>query len=577
MSASRYRSEEWFYGRDELGFQHRSALRSIGVEVEKYRGRPVIGIANSWSELNNCNITLRDVAAAVKRGIAAAGGLALEFPTISLGEEFMKPSAMLYRNLMAMDIEETLRSNPVDAVVLLSNCDKTGPAQLMGAASANLPAIQVNGGPRSVYSWRGEDIGSGTDLWKYWDEFRIGAISERDWRELEQCMSCSQGACNVMGTASTMAAMAEALGMMLPGTSTIDATHPDRLVAAERSGRQIVELAEKNLRPSDIMTPQAFDNAVRVCLAIGGSTNAIIHLIAIAGRLGVPLRTERFDELGAVIPCLANLKPSGQYLVREFHQAGGVPALMKTIERHLDGGCMTVTGRTVSENLAGATNQNPEVIRPANNPVLAQGALAVLHGNLAPSGAIIKVSAASPALLQHKGPALVFENYQDMLERIEDPGLAVTPETVLVMKNCGPRGVPGMPEWGSIPIPGKLRRAGVMDMVRISDARMSGTSYGTVVLHVCPEAAAGGPLSMVRTGDLIELDVPARRLELLVPEHELEARKTTVQPPKPLHLRGYPKLYAEHVLQADEGCDFDFLRPRTPEELVFVPPVVGRS
>ena len=575
IQTRRYRSAEWFYGRDELGFQNRSALRSIGVDVDRYQGRPVIGIANSWSELNNCNITLRDVAEAVKRGVLAAGALPLEFPTISLGEEFTKPSAMLYRNLMAMDVEEMLRSNPIDAVVLLSNCDKTGPAQLMGAASANLPAIQVNAGPRAPFEWRGEQIGSGTDLWKYWDQFRTGKISEAQWRELEHCMSCSQGACNVMGTASTMAAMAEALGMMLPGTSTIDATDPERLVAAEAAGRRIVALAETNLRPSDIMTPAAFDNAVRVLLAIGGSTNAILHLIAIAGRLGHTLPLARFDELGLTTPCLANLKPSGEHLVRQFHLAGGVPALMKTIEHHLDTTCRTVTSHTVATNLANANVTDPDVIRPLSNPVLGAGALAVLTGNLAPLGAVIKVSAASPNLLIHEGPALVFSDYEDMLARIESPDLEVTADTVLVLQNCGPRGVPGMPEWGAIPIPAKLQRQGVTDMVRLSDARMSGTSYGTVVLHVCPEAAAGGLLAIVQTGDPIRLDVPARRLDLLVSPERLATRQPSPRPRT--QLRRYPRLYTDHVLQADEGCDFDFLRPRTEEELVFVPPVVGRS
>jgi L-arabonate dehydrase len=573
----KYRSAEWFYGRDELGFQHRAALRSMGIQVERFKDRPVIGIANSWSELNNCNLNLREVAKAVGRGVIAAGGLPLEFPTISLGEEFMKPTAMLYRNLMAMDIEETLRSNPLDAVVLLSNCDKTGPAQLMGAASANLPAIQVNGGPKNSTSWRGIEIGSGTDMWKYWDQFRTGRISQQDWRELEECISCSVGACNVMGTASTMSALAEALGMMLPGTSTINATDARRLSAAEESGRGIVELAEQGIRPSDIMTPQAFDNAIRVCMALGGSTNAIIHLVAIAGRLGIDLPLRRFDEIGRTIPCLANLKPSGKYLVEELHAAGGVPAVMKEIEAQLDGNCLTVTGKTVRENLEGAQCFNRDVIRPLADPVAPEGAIAVLWGNLVPNGAILKTSAASPHLMRHTGKALVFENYADMLARIEFPELDVTADSVLVLKNSGPKAVPGMPEWASIPIPAKLHQAGVKDMVRISDARMSGTSYGAVVLHACPEAAANGPLAVVRTGDEICLDVPRRSLHLVVPDAEIAARLERLETPQSQHLRGYPRLYIDHVLQADQGCDFDFLRPKTPEELRFVPPVVGRS
>ena len=573
----KFRSAEWFYGRDELGFQHRAALRSMGFDPDRYKDRPVIGIANSWSELNNCNMNLRDVAEAVKRGVLAAGGLPLEFPTISLGEEFMKPTAMLYRNLMAMDVEETLRANPIDAVVLLSNCDKTGPAQLMGAASANLPAIQVNGGPRSSTTWRGIEIGSGTDMWKYWDEYRTGKLTVADWRELEKCMSCSAGACNVMGTASTMAAVSEALGLMLPGTSTLNASDARRLAIAETSGRKIVELADKDIRPSQIMTRQAFDNAIRVCMALGGSTNAVIHLIAIAGRLGIDLPLQRFDELGRTTPWITNLKPSGRYLVRELHAAGGVPAVMQEIESLLNLGCLTVSGATVGENLATARTLDRDVIRPMSEPITEGAAIAAVFGNLAPRGAIVKASAASPHLMQHTGKAVVFENYADMLERIESPDLDVDADSVLVLRNCGPKGAPGMPEWGSIPVPAKLQRGGVRDIVRISDARMSGTSYGTVVLHVSPEAAAGGPLALVRNGDLIRLDVERRSLELLVDDLELETRRRSFTPPTSEHLRGYPRLYIDHVLQADEGCDFDFLRPRNTEELRFVPPVVGRS
>ena len=572
----KYRSAEWFYGRDELGFQHRAALRSMGIDPDQFRDRPVVGIANSWSELNNCNMNLRQVAEAVKRGVIAAGGLPLEFPTISLGEEFMKPTAMLYRNLMAMDVEETLRANPLDAVVLLSNCDKTGPAQLMAAASANLPAIQVNGGPKSSTTWRGIEVGSGTDMWRYWDEFRTGKISATDWRELERCISCSAGACNVMGTASTMAAMSEALGMMLPGTSTIDATDARRLAAAEASGRQIVHLAEQNMRPAAIMTREAFDNAISVCMALGGSTNAIIHLIAIAGRLNIDLPLRRFDELGRTTPCVADLKPSGRYLIRELHAAGGVPAVMKEIESRLHLDCLTVTGKTVGESLSNARVTERDVIRPISEPIT-EDAISVLFGNLAPRGAIIKASTASAHLMQHTGRALVFENYADMLARIESTDLDVDAGSVLVLRNCGPKGAPGMPEWGSIPVPAKLQKSGVRDLVRISDARMSGTSYGTVVLHASPEAAVGGPLAVVRTGDWIRLNVQQRSLELLLDEAEIDGRMRSFRPPASEHLRGYPRLYIEHVLQADEGCDFDFLRPRSAEELRFVPPVVGRS
>lgn len=573
----RYRSQEWFYGRDELGFQHRAALRTMGIDADKYKDRPVIGIANSWSELNNCNMNLRDVAAAVKLGILSAGALPLEFPTISLGEEFMKPTAMLYRNLMAMDVEETLRSNPLDGVVLLSNCDKTGPAQLMGAASANLPAIQVNGGPRSAGRWKGIEIGSGTDLWKYWDEYRTGKLSTEDWKELEQCMSCGAGACNVMGTASTMSAVSEGLGMMLPGSSTFTANDPGRMAVAEESGRRIVALVEQNLRPIDIMTRAAFDNAIRLCMALGGSTNAIIHLVAIAGRLGIELSLVRFDEFGRATPCLADLKPSGRHLVHALHSAGGVPAVMKEIESLLDTGCLTVTGKSVGENLRDVVSPDTSVIRPLSNPLQKEGAIAVLWGNLAPRGAILKTSAASPHLLQHEGRAVVFDSYADMLARIDHPDLEVAADSVLVMKNCGPKAAPGMPEWGSIPIPRKLQAAGVNDMIRISDARMSGTSYGTVILHVCPEAAAEGPLAVVRSGDLIRLDVAQRRLDVLIPANEIRDRLTRLTPFLSPHLRGYPRLYVDRILQCDEGCDFDFLRPRNGEELKFVPPTVGRS
>ena len=549
----------------------------MGIDVERFKDRPVIGIANFWSELNNCNMNLRDVAQAVKRGVIAAGALPLEFPTISLGEEFMKPTAMLYRNLMAMDVEEMLRSHPVDAVVLLCNCDKTMPAQLMGAASANLPAIQVNGGPKPAGNWRGMEVGSGTDVWKYWDEYRTGKITERDWKELEGRISCGVGACNVMGTASTMAGLSEALGMMLPGSSSIGATDARRLATAEASGRRIVEMAEQNLRPSDIMTWEAFDNAIRVCMAVGGSTNAIVHLVAIAGRLGIDLKLERFDELSRTTPYLADVKPSGKHLMAEFHAAGGIPAVMKEIEPLLYRHAMTVTGKTVGENLAIVENHNHEVVRSFSEPLASEGAIAVLRGNLAPNGAIIKTSAASAHLMTHTGEAVVFENYQDMLDRIEREDLEVTATSVLVLKHCGPKSVPGIPEWGAMPVPAKLQKAGIKDLVRISDARMSGTSYGTVILHVCPEAASGGTLAIIRAGDQIRVDVPHRLLDLLVSDAEIQRRLAAAQPPTSRHLRGYPRLYIDHVLQADQGCDFDFLRPKNEQELRFVSPLVGRS
>lgn len=549
----------------------------MGLDPDFYDNKPVIGIANSWSDLNNCNHNLRQLAESVKRGVLAAGGLPLEFPTISLGEEFMKPSAMLYRNLMAMDVEETLRSNPVDGVVLLCNCDKTTPAQLMGAASANLPTIQLNGGARSVGNWRGQPVGSGTDIWRYWDQVRAGQITRQDWSDLEASISCSAGACNTMGTASTMTSLSEALGMMLPGISSLPATDARRLTAAEATGRRIVELVHENLRPTDILTPQAFDNAIRLLMALGGSTNAVVHLIAIAGRLNITLPLSRFDELSRTTPWLVNLSPSGKFLMDEFHGAGGVPAVMSEIKQLLHLDCKTVTGQPLEASIARARSFNKEVIRPAATPLSPQGAIATLSGTLAPQGAVIKASAASPALMVHRGPAFVFHNYEDMLQRINDPDLPVDGNSVLVLQNAGPKGVPGFPEWGMIPVPQKLLEQGITDLVRISDSRMSGTSFGTVVLHVAPEAAAGGPLALVQNGDLIELNVPERRVDLLVDAAELERRRQAWRPPVSAHLRGYPRLYIDHVLQADEGCDFDFLRPRSALEQQFVPPLVGRS
>jgi dihydroxy-acid dehydratase len=549
----------------------------MGIDPDAYAGRPVIGIANSWSQLNNCNSNLRELAAAVSRGVLAAGGLPLEFPTLSLGEEFMKPSAMLYRNLMAMEVEETLRANPIDGVVLLCNCDKTTPAQLMAAASADLPAIQLNGGPRTTGRWRGAEVGTGTDLWKYWDELRAGRISDQDFRELEACYGCSAGACNTMGTASTMTALSEALGMMLPGTSAIPATDARRIAAAEATGRRIVELVSEDLRPSRILTRAAFDNAIRTLHALGGSTNAVIHLIAIAGRRNIALPLERFDELAQTTPLLANLSPSGQHLMEAFYAAGGLPALLAEIRDLLQLECVTVTGRSLGESLVGARSFDRDVIRPRTQPLQAGGSLAVVRGNLAPCGAVIKTSAASESLLKHRGPAVVFESYEDMLARVNDPALKVDRDSVLVLRNAGPKGVPGFPEWGMIPVPLKLLQDGITDVVRISDSRMSGTGYGTVVLHVAPEAAAGGPLALVQEGDLIELDVENRRLELLVSPAELDRRRNAWNAPTSAHTRGYPRFYIDHVLQADEGADFDFLRPRSDADLRFVEPTVGRS
>jgi dihydroxy-acid dehydratase len=599
------RSGRWFSDREEQAFQNRAALRSMGLNPDDYAGKPVIGIANSWSELNNCNANLRELAEAVKRGVLLEGGLPLEFPTISLGEEFMKPSAMLYRNLMAMDVEETLRANPIDGVVLLCNCDKTTPAQLMAAASADLPAIQLNGGPRAISHFRGEPIGSGTDLWRYSDERRTGRISDADWRDLEACYGCGVGACNTMGTASTMTALSETLGLMLPGTASLPARDARRLQAATATGRRIVQMVHEDLRPSKILTPAAFDNAIRALLSLGGSTNAVVHLIAIAGRRHIRLPLSRFDELARTTPLLVNLMPSGEYLMDRFHAAGGVPAVLaelcgrevldEYVSRLANGSlppassqrerekwllnldCLTVTGRTLGENIAHARSFDRDVIRPREQPLAERGSLAVLTGNLAPRGAILKASAASPKLMQHRGRAVVFHDYAEMLSRINDPHLSVDANSVLVLQNAGPKGVPGFPEWGSIPIPMKLLQAGITDVVRISDSRMSGTAFGTVVLHVTPEAADGGLIGLVQDGDEIELDAASRRLQLLVDDAEIARRRAAWQPRPIKHLRGYPKLYIDHVLPADEGCDFDFLRPASDAELEWVQPVVGRS
>ncbi|MBP7690999.1 MAG: dihydroxy-acid dehydratase [Anaerolineales bacterium] len=570
-----YRSAAWFEHPGELGVQNRAVLRVLGLTPEQFRGRPVIGIANSWSELNNCHLTLRPLAAAVKRGILAAGGVPLEFETLSLGEELMKPSAMLYRNLVAMEVEEALRAYPLDGVVLLGGCDKSIPAQLMAAASADLPAIQVCAGPKTSGCWQGREIGSGTDLWHFWDEYRAGRLTAAEWEDLEAAFAGSAGTCNTLGSASTMAIVTEALGLMLPGGASIPAQDPRRDAHAEASGRRAVALVQEDLRPSRLLTRAAFENALRVYLACGGSTNTLLHLLAIAGRRLVPLALEDFDRLSRTTPRLVNLRPAGAHLMAAFDAAGGVPALLTELKDLLDLEAPTVTGRPLSASLGPVLNA--DVIRPLTAPLQAAGSLAVLRGNLAPRGAVLRISTAAPELLQHRGPALVFDSYADMLARLDAPDLPVTAETVLVLRNAGAVGVPGMPEWGALPIPQKLLVQGVKDMVRLSDARMSGTSYGTVVLHVAPEAAVGGPLALVRDGDLIELDAPARTLTLHVPAAELERRRAAWRPPSALHRRGYPRLYQDHVLQPDEGCDFDFLRPRTPEDLAFVPPTLGRS
>ncbi|HXG14796.1 MAG TPA: IlvD/Edd family dehydratase [Calidithermus sp.] len=564
MTAQPLRSRNWF-GRSDLdGFAHRSWLRTEGFSDHVFDGRPVIGIANSWSELTTCNAHLRQVAEAVKRGVWSAGGFPLEFPTISLGEVLMKPTTMLFRNLMAMDVEECLRAYPLDAVVLLSGCDKTTPAMLMGAASADVPAVMVTGGPMLRGVWRQEELGSGTDLWRLWAERRAGRLSEEEFCEAEACMSRSAGHCMVMGTASTMASMAEALGMTLPGNAAIPAPDARRLALAELTGRRAVEMARAGgPRPSEILTPEAFDNAIRADMAIGGSTNAIIHLVAIAGRVGVPLPLSRFDQLSRTTPLLVNVRPSGKYLMEDFFYAGGLPAVLRELLPLLHADALTVNGRTLGDNVRQARIWNEDVIRPLALPLAPEGGTVILTGNLCPDGAVLKQSAASPHLLRHRGRAVVFEDHADLHRRIDDPALPVDETSVLVLKHVGPKGAPGMPEWGAAPIPARLLRAGVKDMVRISDARMSGTSYGTVVLHVAPESAVGGPLGLVRDGDEIELDVPARRLTLRVSDEELARRRAAWRPRPPHFDRGYGRLFLDHVLQANEGCDFDFLRGRT--------------
>src|SRR2546425_1181964 len=560
------RSREWFGKLDRWGLAHRAWLRAEGFSERVFQGKPVIGICNSWSELNNCNAHLRQVAGAVKRGVWEAGGFPLEFPTISLGEMLMKPTTMLYRNLMAMDVEESVRAYPLDGVVLLCGCDKTTPAQLMGAASADIPAIVVPGGPMLRGMWRGVELGSGTDLRGYWDEVRAGRLSEEEWCEIEGCISRSAGHCTVMGTASTMACMAEALGMTLPGCADIPAADSRRLAMAEASGARMVEMVKKDLRPSRVLTPAAFENAIRVLMALGGSTNAIIHLVAMAGRVGVPLPLEKFNEISSTSPVVANVKPSGKFLMEDFCYAGGLRALMKDISSLLHLDALTATGKTIGENIATAKCFNREVIKSLDQPLYPSGGTVVLKENLAPQGAVIKRSAASPHLLKHKGRAVVFENNEDLLARLEDSGLKVDERSVLVLKSAGPKGAPGMPEWGHLPIPSKLLKAGVKDMVRLSDARISGTSFGTLVVHTSPESAIGGPLAAVRDGDSIELDVNEGRIELLVAEAEMKKRLADWRPREPRYRRGYGKMFLDHILQAHEGCDFDFLRGSPGDE-----------
>jgi dihydroxy-acid dehydratase len=543
-------------------FIRRAFCKGMGLSNEDLE-KPIIGICNTWSELNHCHRHLRDVAEAVKRGVWQAGGLPLEFPTISLGETFLSPTSMLLRNLMAMDTEEMMRAQPLDGVVLLGGCDKTLPAQLMGAASADVPSIIVTAGPMLSGRYDHQHLGACTDCRRFWVEYRAGTLSSEELDVIEGALCPSTGHCMVMGTASTMASLTEALGMALPGCAAIPAPLSERQRMAEASGRRIVGMVREHLIPSRILGPAAFDNAIRVLMAVGGSTNAVIHLTAVARRAGVPLTLDRFDQLSRETPLLTSIRPSGQFHMEDLYEAGGVPAVMKELEPLLNRDCLTVTGQTVGENLRPVqpAERFREVIGTLEKPFKSEGGLVVLRGNLAPGGAVIKQSAASSDLLRHRGRAVVFTSLEEMAARIDDPDLDISADDIMVLQNAGPIGGPGMPEAGYLPIPKKLLTAGVRDMVRISDARMSGTAFGTVVLHVSPEAAVGGPLGLVQSGDEIELDVADRRLELCVSDHELNARRMQWQPPAPAYTRGYGKLFLDHVLQAHLGCDFDFLLP----------------
>ncbi|BBX07401.1 dihydroxy-acid dehydratase [Mycolicibacterium aichiense] len=566
-SPHRLKSSKWFAGQNVPGFVHRSAMRASGFSRMAVDGRPIVGICNSWSEVVNCNMHFRGMADAVRRGVLAAGGFPLEFPTISLGEQLMKPTTMLFRNLMAMDVEESIRAYPFDAVVLLGGCDKTVPAQLMGATSADVPAIVLTGGPASPAVFNGKQLGVGTDLWHYIDEVRAGRMPMAEYDRLESAAGPSQGHCPEMGTASTMATLVEGLGMTLPGAAAVPAMDSRRLQVAEMVGVRAVGLAAEGLRPSQVLTAEAFDNAITLMLAVGGSTNAVVHLLAIAGRAGVELPLDRFHELSSRTPLVVNVRPAGQHLVEQVFHAGGIPAVMKAIEPLLHTEALTVTGKTVADTLPDRAGTDPTVIANLNTPFQPPQGLSVVRGNLAPNGAVIKCSAATADLLVHRGPAVVFDSMADMMRRFDDPDLEVTAESVLVLRSAGPRGAPGMPEWGQLPIPSKLLAQGVTDMVRISDARMSGTAYGTCVLHVSPESAVGGPLALVRDGDVIALDALAGRLDVLVTDDELAKRRAELPVAPAPHHRGYTALYVERVLQADQGCDFDFLvgRSSAPE------------
>jgi len=555
--AEELRSHRWYGVRDLRSFGHRSRTKQMGYAAEDYSGKPVIGIINTWSDINPCHTHFKERVEEVKRGIWQAGGFPVEMPAMSLSEPFQKPSTMLYRNFLAMETEELLRSYPIDGAVLMGGCDKTTPALLMGAITMDLPALFVPAGPMLRGNWRGNTLGSGSDVWKYWDEKRTGTIGECEWEEIEDGIARSPGHCMTMGTASTMTAAAEVLGMTLPGASSIPAADSGHPRMASMSGRRIVEMVWEDFKPSDILDERSYEDAVTAVMALGGSTNAVIHLIALARRSSVPMDLGRFDEISRRVPVLANIRPSGEYLMEDFYYAGGLRGLLSRLEEMLHLGRVTVSGQAMGETLTGVYDD--EIIRPLDDPLQEEGGLAVLRGNLAPDGCVIKHSAADQRLLRHSGPAVVFDGYDDLAGRIDDPNLKVDADSVLVLRGAGPIGAPGMPEWGLIPIPRKLLERGVRDMVRISDARMSGTAYGTCVLHVAPESHVGGPLALVRDGDEVELDVPKRRLQIKVDERELSRRRDAWRPPPRPYGRGYGAIFAGHVTQANEGCDFDFL------------------
>ncbi|WP_315787283.1 MULTISPECIES: L-arabinonate dehydratase [unclassified Bradyrhizobium] len=554
------RSARWFAPDDLRSFGHRSRVMQMGYAQEEWKGRPVIAIVNTWSDAQPCHMHFKQRVDDVKRGVLMAGGFPIELPALSLSESLLKPTTMLYRNMLAMDVEELLRGHPIDGVVLMGGCDKTTPALLLGATSMNLPAIYLPAGPMLRGNWKGKTLGSGSDAWKYWDERRAGKLSEADWSAMEAGIARSHGTCMTMGTASTMTAIAEAIGMTLPGASSIPAADAEHIRMSSECGRRVVEMVWEDLTPAKIQTHEAFENAIAVAMAMGCSTNAIIHVIAQARRAGADIGLDDFEAASRKVPVLANVRPSGDtYLMEDFYYAGGLPGLMSRMTEHLHLDCLTANGRTLGDNIKDAGVYNDDVIRPQSNPIYREGALAVLKGNLAPDGCVIKPSACDPRFLKHTGPALVFDDYPSMKKAIDDPDLEVTADHVLILRNAGPQGGPGMPEWGMLPIPTRLVKQGVRDMVRLSDARMSGTSYGACILHVAPESYIGGPLALVRNGDRITLDVAARTINLDVAADELARRRAAWTPPTPRFERGYGWMFARHIRQANDGCDFDFL------------------